>query len=68
MKEMCEHAAEIQTNTAMFASQIHRERRGTVNTDTQANPPEDQGSLTAHRPGQRQLQNSPDRRKPPARV
>lgn len=36
MKEMHEHAEEIQTNTAMFAGQIHKEKEGgTVNTDTQ---------------------------------
>lgn len=33
---MHEHAEEIQTNTAMFAGQIHKEKEGgTVNTDTQ---------------------------------
>lgn len=28
MKEMREHAEEIQTNTAMSASQIHKEKEG----------------------------------------
>lgn len=36
MKEMGGHAEETQTNTAMFARQIHEKKRGeTVNTDTQ---------------------------------
>lgn len=37
MKEMGGHAEEIQTNTAMFASRIHREEEAgkTVNTDMQ---------------------------------
>lgn len=35
MKEMGGHAEETQTNIAMFASQIHEKRGGTVNTDTQ---------------------------------
>lgn len=36
MKEMGGHAEEIQTNIAMFASQIHKKKeRETVNTDMQ---------------------------------
>lgn len=39
MKEMCEQAEEIQTNTAMFASQIDEEEKGgAVNTDPQMLP------------------------------
>lgn len=49
MKEIREHAEEIQTNTAMFASEIHKEKEGgTGNTDTQNNRTEDRGSLQRH--------------------
>ena len=49
MEEMREHATEIQTNTAMFASQIHKEKEGgTVNTDTQSNLTEDHACLGWH--------------------
>lgn len=65
LNETHEHAEEIQTNTAMFANQIHKEkaRGGTVNTDTQLyrrlwKP------LTAHRPGRALLQSSIDKNKP----
>ena len=67
MKETHEHAEEIQTNTVVFASQIHKEREGgSINTDTQLCRGLRKPS-TAHHPGRALLQSYTHRNKPTIR-
>lgn len=67
IKETHEHAEEMQTNTAMFASQIHKEKEGgTVNADLQPYRGLWKPS-TAHRPGRALLHDYTIRNKPTIR-